>query len=105
MSVSLKQVEAATKRHLKPLLGGRIVSVDAVYDDYDEAHYMVLTVERSVGFDGNWDAIADGDGAVPGYDYAGSTFTYRVWVQQDPEGNGPGHLLIETVEEVEHTNA
>jgi hypothetical protein len=82
MSVSLKQVEAATKRYLKPLLGGRIVSVDAVYDDYDEAHYMVLTVERN----------------ILGRTKAPTTVRYRVWVQQDPEGNGPGHLLIEEVE-------
>lgn len=72
-----KVVVRTTTEHLAALVGGKItgVIVDTEEgDDLDRVYGLQVVVDHGVGF---------------------PTRKYNVWIQNDPEGNGPGFLAIE----------
>lgn len=71
-----RDMELVMAEHLAPLVGGRIMGlISTSEEDPSERVYgLSVVVDHGVGF---------------------PTHKYDVWIQADPEGNGPGFLAIE----------
>ena len=73
---SRRNMDLVMAEHLAPLVGGRIMGLISTNDDdpNDKVYGLNVVVDHGVGF---------------------PTHKYDVWIQADPEGNGPGFLAIE----------